>query len=203
MAWSLAHADGAQQRTYDARKRPLFARVEGREGRPPVVLEIGAGAGPNARHLPRAARWLAVEPNSYFHPHLRREADAHGLHLEVLPAIAEALPIADGAADAVVSTLVLCSVGDVAQALAEARRVLRPGGVFVFVEHVGARSGSALRRAQRALRAPWGWLADGCRPDRDTLEAIRNAGFERVTAEPFRVPGALLAAPHVAGIAVR
>ncbi len=169
---------------------------------PPTVLEVGAGAGPNAAHLPPGTRWIAVEPNVHFHSHLEAAAVAHGLDLEIYAAVAEALPLEDGAADAVISTLVLCSVEDVAQSLAEVRRVLRPGGRFVFVEHVAGAPGSMLRRVQSALRRPWGWIADGCRPDRDTEQFVLEAGFSHVEVEHFRVPLALVG-PHIAGVAVR
>ena len=165
------------------------------------MVEIGPGAGPNARWLAPGTRWVCVEPNVHFHPRLRRAARDWGLDLELVAGTAEALPMAAGAADAVVSTLVLCSVRDVPQALAEVRRVLRPGGRFVFVEHVAAPSGSSLRRLQTALRRPWGWVADGCRPDRQTEAAIRAAGFASVTVDAFRAPLGL-AAPHIAGVAV-
>ena len=198
-AWSLAHADAEQHRLYGDRKRRLFAQIEALAGAP-VVVEIGPGAGPNARHLAPGTRWVCVEPNVHFHPRLGRAASAHGLDLELVAGTAESIPLADGAADAVVSTLVLCSVHDVRQSLAEARRVLRPGGRFVFIEHVAAAPGSALRRLQRGLRAPWGWVADGCRPDRETEAAIRDA-FPSVEVERFRAPLGL-AAPHVAGVAV-
>lgn len=195
----MAHAGDAERRHYGPRKAALFSRAVPRPG---TVVEIGAGAGPTAAYLPAGTRWLVAEPNAAFHPHLRRAADRHGLDLTLLAGDAHALPLPDGAADAVVSTLVLCSVADPAAALAEARRVLRPGGALVFVEHVAAPDGTALRWWQGALRRPWGWAGDGCRPDRDTLAAIRAAGFARVEAEAFRVPIGL-AAPHVAGLAWR
>ena len=201
-AWTLGHGDAAQHRLYGRRKRRLFSHIEGRGGTPPVVVEIGAGTGLNARYLPAGARWVVVEPNVHFREDLEREAAAYGLDLDLHVGGAEALPLADGAADAVVSTLVLCSVGDVGRSLAEARRVLRPGGRFVFVEHVAAPSGTALRGAQRLLRRPWGWVADGCRPDQETEPLVRAAGFREVDVERFRVPFALVA-PHVAGVATR
>ena len=205
-AFGLAHATDADARLYGAHKRALFARA-GLSPAPtasptagPTVVEIGAGAGVNAAYLPPGTCWLVAEPNVFFHPHLRRAADAHGLALTLLDGDAHALPLADASADVVVSTLVLCSVADPARALAEARRVLRPGGAFVFVEHVAAPDGTALCRAQHVLRALWGLAADGCRPDRHTLAAIEAAGFASVESEAFRVPLAL-ATPHVAGIA--
>lgn len=199
-AFGLVHAADADARLYGARKRALFGRAIAGLSPTPTVVEIGAGAGVNAAYLPAGTRWLVAEPNVYFHPHLRRAAATHGLGLTLLSGDAHALPLADASADVVVSTLVLCSVADPALALAEARRVLRPGGAFVFVEHVAAPDGTALHGAQRLLRAPWGWAADGCRPDRHTLHAIRAAGFHDVESESFRVPLAL-AAPHIAGIA--
>ena len=198
-AWTLAQGDAVQHRTYDARKRRLFSRIEGRGG-PPVVVEIGAGTGLNAATLPADCRWIAVEPNVHFHDRIRAAAKRHGCNADVRAGLAEDLPVADGAADAVVSTLVLCSVADVRQALAEARRVLRPGGRFLFVEHVAAPSGTLLRRSQRLLRRPWAVVADGCRLDQDTGRLVREAGFASVETEAFQVPGGLVA-PHVMGVA--
>ena len=198
-AWQLSLADGAQHRLYGARKRRLFAEIEGRAG-PPAVVEIGAGTGLNAAYLPPDARWIAVEPNVHFHDRIRTAAARHGRAVEVVGGTAEALPLADDSADAVVATLVLCSVADVPAALAEARRVLRPGGRLLFVEHVAAPEGSILRRAQRLLRGPWTLVAQ-CRLDQDTEALVRAAGFARVEAEPFRVRGGIVA-PHVMGVAV-
>ena len=195
-AWLLAHGKGTDQRLYGERKRALLGGLSG------TVVEIGAGAGPNAAYLAPGTRWVAVEPNVHFHPRLREEALARGLHLQIVGGVAERLPLGAGSADAVVSTLVLCSVDRLAGALAEVRRVLKPGGRFVFIEHVAAPEGSRLRRWQRRLRGPWGVVADGCRPDRETLEAIRQAGFASVEAERFRLRAGLVA-PHVAGVAVR
>jgi len=167
-----------------------------------TVVEIGPGTGPNLRYLAPGARWLGIEPNRHMAPYLRTEARKHGVRARIVGASADALPLPDARVDAVVSTLVLCSLDRPERALAEIRRVLRPGGAFLFVEHVGAPHGSLLRRLQRAIRPLWKTVADGCRPDRDTLERIRNAGFRRVEAERFRLRLPLVS-PHVAGRAVR
>ena len=131
-----------------------------------------------------------------------RRASEHGLRLEVVPGVAEHLPLPDASADAVVSTLVLCWVASPSAVLAEVRRVLRPGGSFYFVEHVAAPEGTALRRLQRLLRGPWGLMADGCRPDRETVRAIEAAGFAEVRVERFEAPLGLIR-PHAMGVAVR
>jgi SAM-dependent methyltransferase len=102
----------------------------------------------------------------------------------------------------VVSTLVLCSVPDPVAALAEAHRVLRPGGRLLFLEHVRAAPGSSLERWQDRLRRPWGVVAGGCSPNRDTVAAIESAGFEVEILDRWDEPGAALARPHVTGTAV-
>ena len=194
LAFVLAHSEPSDRRLYGDRKRALLG------GLGPTVVEIGAGVGANAPYFAPGTAWRVVEPNAFVHEGLVRMAERHGLHLELTGGTAERLPFPDASADAVVSTLVLCSVEDPARVLAEARRVLRPGGRFVFVEHVAAPEGTTLRRAQRLCRAPWGLVADGCRPDRDTEALVRAAGFADVRMERFRLPLGLVA-PHIAGTA--
>lgn len=196
----LAGAGDAHHRHLADRKRALFARLGDAAAGPPVVVEIGAGAGPNAPLFPAGTRWIAVEPNVHFHPHLRAAAARHGLDLEIRVGTAEALPVGDAEADAVVSTLVLCSVASPEAALAEVKRVLKPSAPFVFVEHVAAPRGSWLRWVQRAVRGPWRLVGDGCCLDRETGRRIEAAGFAGIEMERFRAPLGL-AAPHVAGVA--
>jgi SAM-dependent methyltransferase len=176
------------------RKRALLGELRGR------VVEIGPGTGVNLAYLPPGMHWTGIEPNAYLRAMLLREAARRGVDAEVLPGTAERLPLPDGSADTVVSTLVLCSVADVERVLAEIRRVLRPGGRFVFVEHVAAPPGTFMRRAQELATPLWSALADGCHPARDTAEAIERAGFASLEYERFSVPAAL-SSPHVAGIA--
>jgi ubiquinone/menaquinone biosynthesis C-methylase UbiE len=120
--------------------------------------------------------------------------------VEVSAAGAEALPYPDGSFDTVVSTLVLCTVPDQEAALDEVRRVLRPGGRLLFIEHVRA-AGSAARWQDR-LEPLWRRLLAGCHPNRDTVAAIEEAGFEIETFESFYPPDPLSALmPHVQGSA--
>lgn len=151
----------------------LLAGLSGR------VLEIGAGNGLNFAHYPgTVAEVVAIEPERS----LRRLAVETALRadvpVDVVPGVAEALPVKSEGFDAVVLSLVLCSVRDVPRALGEARRVLRPGGQMRFFEH-GRGGGRAMGLTQRALdRTLWPLLTGGCHLSRDPLGAVRGAGFE-------------------------
>ena len=119
----------------------------------------------------------------------------------MLNAPAERLPLADASVDAVVSTGVLCTVDDPAAALAEARRVLRPGGRLLFIEHVRA-EGRAARRQDR-ITPLWRRLNAGCRPNRDTVAAITGTGFAITDLRRLDdVPAPPWIRPLLAGVAV-
>lgn len=170
-----------------------------------VVCEVGAGAGSNFAHYPDAVtRVVAVEPDATLLA-AAREA-ARGTVAEVSEGVAEALPLPDGSADAVVFSLVLCSVPDQADALAEARRVLRAGGELRFYEHVIPHGGLG-RLGALAVDRPglWPALAGGCHPARDTEAAIRAAGFEVRDRDRFPFRGSALSPPipFVLGTATR
>ena len=194
--WMLARGNRPYERWIAGRKRGLFGALRG------VVVEIGPGAGANLPYLSGDLHWIGVEPNPYARPYLERAAREAGVAYELREGDAERLPVDAASADAVIGTLVLCSVEDPAAALREIRRILKPGGRYVFIEHVAAPRGTWQRRLQRLVRTPWCIVADGCRPDRETLQAIRAAGFARVEAEEFLAPAGLVA-PHIAGIAVQ
>jgi ubiquinone/menaquinone biosynthesis C-methylase UbiE len=192
----LAHCAGGYERMVADRKRALFADLRG------TVLEIGPGTGANFRYFPPDIRWIGVEPNPYMHPFVRREAARQGLGIDLRLGTAERLDVPDGSVDAAVGTLVLCSIEDPDAALREIVRVLRPGGRFLYIEHVAAPSGTRLRRIQRLVRPLWKVFGDGCRPDRETWAALERAGFARVRFERFTVPVPVVG-PQIAGEAVK
>jgi ubiquinone/menaquinone biosynthesis C-methylase UbiE len=184
----------------DHRRRLL----EGLSGR---VVEVGAGHGLNFQHYPPAVTdVLAVEPEATLRAQAERAAAAAPVPVTVVAGTAEALPLGDGEADAVVASLVLCSVPDQAVALAEARRVLRPGGELRFYEHVIARCQPRRAILQFADRSGlWPKIAGGCHPARDTGAAIEDAGFtlERCERFMFRASALEPSVPHILGVARR
>ncbi len=175
-------------------KRALLGSLSG------TVVEIGPGAGVNLSYYPAHVRWIGIEPNVHMHRYLHAEAERLGRDIEVHGVIAERIDLPDASADAVVSTLVLCSVTDVAGVLAEVQRILKPGGRFLFIEHVAAPRGTWRRRLQRLLRPFWRIAGDGCRPDQETGALVRHAGFADVDIDSFTVPLPVVG-PHIAGVA--
>lgn len=202
--WAMAKVYDRVMRDYEAwiapRRRELLAGAYG------TVLELGPGTGANFAYLPAGIRWIGLEPNRHMHPALSARAREHGVDAACRVAGAEGIEAEDASVDVVLSTLVLCSVPDPERTLAEIRRVLRPEGRFLFLEHVAAAPGSAVRRRQRLMRPIWRFCADGCTPDRETDDLIRSAGFARVDLEAFETPSSVTPAfvsPHVIGTARR
>ena len=152
-------------------RRALLAQASGR------VLEIGAGTGLNLAHYPDQLHELVlVEPEPAMRERLTQRIRHAGSQAAVVDAPAEALPFADGSFDTVVCTLVLCTVSAPDRALGEIRRVLRPDGRLLFIEHVRADS-PTLASLQDRLLEPWRRFACGCRCNRATVELMRACGF--------------------------
>jgi ubiquinone/menaquinone biosynthesis C-methylase UbiE len=185
------------------RKGGAEHRAELLDGVAGRVVEIGAGNGLNFAHYPAAvSEVVAVEPEPYLRERAAEAAAAAPVPVRIVDGVADALPAEDGAFDAAVASLVLCSVPDQATALAEIRRVLRPGGELRFYEHVVS-DRPRTARTQRRLD-DWGlWprLAGGCHAARDTTAAIEAASFriERCRRFPFAAGPVSLA--HVIGLA--
>ncbi len=150
-----------------------------------VVCEVGAGHGLNFAHYPSTvARVLAVEPEPTLRARAVELARKATVPVEVVDGLAEALPLDDGECDAVVMSLVMCSVPDQRAALAEVRRVLRPGGELRFYEHV--RSTHRIFGLAEDVASPlWSRLAGGCHLNRDTTSMIAKAGFHITSADRF------------------
>lgn len=194
----LSYGDRASDRVYGALKRRLFADLSGH------VLEIGPGSGVNFKYLPEAVEtWTGIEPNPAFFPAIRSNALDAGIPIELINADAANIPMPEGHFDAVICTLVLCSVNDPQAVVSEIKRVLRPGGKFIFVEHVAADDSKALRWGQTLFDPVSRAIADGCRCTRPTGQIIADSGFKEAHIETFDPgPWFFFHRPHVAGWAV-
>jgi ubiquinone/menaquinone biosynthesis C-methylase UbiE len=174
-------APAAENRGATEHRRRLLEGLSG------TVVEIGAGQGLNFPHYPgEVSEVIAVEPE----PTLRHEAEtaaaSASVPIRVVGGVADELPVDAASADAVVASLVLCSVPDQQRALAEVRRVLRPGGELRFYEHVVARCQPKRALLQIIDRSGlWPAISGGCHPARDTTEAIMQAGFDIEEIERF------------------
>jgi ubiquinone/menaquinone biosynthesis C-methylase UbiE len=159
------------------------------------VLELGAGTGHNLDCYPTSVQELTlVEPDPHMRHKLEKKLARHELRRRctLLGATAESISSRAASFDAVVATLVLCSVDSVPMALAEVRRVLRPGGRLLLIEHIAAPQGSVRRHAQRLFEPIWKRLAGGCHLQRDPRFHLAKAGFiaEQALERDFRgVPG--------------
>jgi ubiquinone/menaquinone biosynthesis C-methylase UbiE len=189
-AWFFDFFESYMHRKYATIKSHLLADV------PPVLVELGPGAGANLRYFPRGTRLIAIEPNRHFHAVLRKRARQRGIDLDLRGLAGEALDLATASVDFVFASLVLCSVNDPAAVLAEVRRVLKSGGRFACVEHVPAPSGSANGALQRAISRPWKWTFEGCDLCRDTGGALKRAGFSQIQIQPMIVPTMFLPIRH-------
>jgi len=193
-------SEGMDAEGLGALRTELLAPLSGR------VVEVGCGDGRTLARYPTAVTQVtAVEPE----PHLRRlaarAAAGAPVPVTVVPGTAEALPLPDGNADAAVLCLVLCSLSDRPAALAELRRVLRPGGTLVFLEHTLGET-RRVRAVQRVADATlWPLLAGGCHTATDTVALLQEAGFRVTALRRLRFPDTrvtLPVTPHVLGTAV-
>lgn len=165
------------------------------------VLEIGAGTGANLKYYGPSVRSLTVtEPERPMLKRLEQKVQAGGSHATLLRAPAEDLPFSDGSFDTVVSTLVLCGVDDQPRALRELRRVLKPGGRLVFVEHVRS-DDPGLARWQDRLNF-LNQIVVCCDCNRPTLKTIEETGFEVTSLKQGELPKAPpFVRPMIAGTA--
>jgi ubiquinone/menaquinone biosynthesis C-methylase UbiE len=166
----------------DDLEREFIARIRGR------VLEIGAGDGENFGAFDQSVTWQGLEPDAKRRTELTTRAREWRHESVPLDARAEAIPLPDHSVDAVVGTYVLCSVDDQAAALAEVRRVLKPGGRVVFVDHVVAPPRTFKRALQRAVTPISARFCHNCHWDRDTGRALDDAGFAGDDVRLVRVP---------------
>jgi ubiquinone/menaquinone biosynthesis C-methylase UbiE len=175
--------------------------LEGIRGR---VVDVGPGNGVGFVHYPSAVtEVLAVEPEAYMREQALEAAGSAPVPIRVVHGLADSLPAEDESFDAAITGRVLCSVPDQGAALAEIRRVLRPGGELRFYEHVVATRQGTARAQQAADRLFWTRTFGGCHTSRDTVGEIERAGFEVERIRRFSNRAGAFAAPTVIGVARR
>jgi ubiquinone/menaquinone biosynthesis C-methylase UbiE len=173
------------QRVFRRFRREALAPASGR------VLEIGFGTGINLEFYPPAIREIvAVDDNPGVAPRALPRIRASGIEVEHRQLSAESLPFDSASFDTVVSTFTLCSIPDLQAALGEVRRVLKPGGEFLFLEH-GLSPDPGVARWQKRLNPAWQVVGDGCHLDRDTTAEVGHAGLEIERVRNFYLPKSL------------
>lgn len=197
----LRSAPSAEERGATDHRRRLLQGLSG------TIVEIGAGHGLNFPHYPlEVTEVVAIEPEPTLRNHSDAAAATARVPIRVVAGLAEELPLEDESADAVVASLVLCSVSDQDCALAEIRRVLRTDGELRFYEHVVPNCQPKRLLLQAIDRSGlWPAIAGGCHPARDTTEAIMQAGFDIEEIERFGFSAARFQPPipHILGTARR
>jgi len=184
------------QRRVRPYRRALLSHAAGH------LVEIGAGTGANFEFYAEARNLLhpvvATEPDRYMRMRAAARARETGTRIQLVAARAEQLPFAAETFDTVVGTFVMCTVADPSAALAEVKRVLKPGGIYLFMEHV--RSKEAWTKFVQDVATPvWKLVAGGCHINRDTVSLIENQGLELVELMDPGVGSTLL--PLVIGAA--
>ncbi len=177
--------------------------LEGLSGR---VIEVGAGSGANFSHYPSTvSEVVAVEPEHYLRELALRAAEHARIPISVRDGVGGNLPGDDQSFDAGVAALVLCTVPDQQQALAELFRVIRPGGELRFYEHVVAERKWEARYQRFADATFWPHVSGGCHLARDTRAGIARAGFQIESCErfPFSPAAFIPPDPHILGTARR
>ena len=196
----MAAEDEKSFEMYREKKAKLLSSLRGK------VVELGPGTGVNLQFLDPSVEWIGVEPNPAMHGHIKEKAKDHGIQIQIIDTFPGESGIQSESIDAVVSTLVLCSVPSIKSLLADVLRILKPGGKFVFIEHVADKPWSFRRVIQKTVPfTPWRYFSDGCNPGRDISATIHQAGFSSVESTPYMQPGpgVILAInrPHIWGTA--
>ncbi|CAH2066380.1 unnamed protein product [Thlaspi arvense] len=203
-AWCMNTGMESYEAEISDYKMKLFENLVGKAEK---VLEIGIGTGPNFKYystIPNVSV-LGVDPNAKMESYARRSAVEAGLKSQdftFIHALGESIPLEDASVDAVVGTLVLCSVTDVTRTLNEIKRILRPGGIYIFIEHVAAEDGTVLRLVQNVLDPLQQVVADGCHLTRHTGDYISEARFNGgADINKVSLPSLAYISSHVYGVA--
>ncbi|XP_029007402.1 putative methyltransferase-like protein 7A [Betta splendens] len=197
---------GYNKKMHD-KKKELFRHLsEFKSGGRLTILEVGCGTGTNFEFYPPGSKVICTDPNPHFQKYLKRcmEENEQLTYERFVVASGEDLgSVEDESVDAVVCTLVLCSVTSIPQTLREAQRVLRPGGGFFFLEHVSADPSTWAHSFQHVLQPLWYYFGDGCELTRQTWRHVEAAGFSELKLRHIEAPFMFMIRPHIMGHGVK
>jgi SAM-dependent methyltransferase len=197
-SWIFRILSAYFDRIFGTSKRRLF------HDHPDTVVEIGPGSGANMRYLRKGTHLIAIEPNIHMHSNLRKCANKYGIDLEIRTIIGEEIDLPDSSCEFVISTLVLCTVQDPVACVNQIRRILKPHGRFVFIEHVRAREHSLLAFIQKIFHKPWHWFFEGCNTNRDISSIIMLNGFSTTEIEAYNLYTPFIPiTPQIRGTAIK
>ncbi|KAL6111562.1 tmt1a [Pungitius sinensis] len=171
-----------------------------------TILEIGCGTGTNFQFYPPGCKVICTDPNRHFQKYLKAsmgENDQLSYERFVVASGEDMGSIESDSVDAVVCTLVLCTVHNTPQTLREVRRMLRPGGAFFFMEHVVADASTWSYFFQHVIQPLWHYFGDGCEVTRETWKHLEAAGFSELQLRHIEAPLMFLIKPHIVGYAVK
>ncbi|HRH44081.1 MAG TPA: class I SAM-dependent methyltransferase [Pyrinomonadaceae bacterium] len=197
-AWFLRKGDQINHKIYGQYKSELFKEIAGK------VVEIGPGTGVNFEYLPKVIEWIGIEPNELFWSDLKEKAKSKKISAKIEKGDEAKILLPDESADFVIITLVLCSVKNPEIMIGEIKRILKPGGKLIFIEHVAAEKGTKLRFLQGLFNPVCQLLADGCNCTRETWKLLENAGFQKIEISHQKIKGAVsFVSPHIIGFAIK
>ncbi len=197
-SWVFNNLSGYMNWIFGKSKRNLFIN------HPKVVVEIGPGAGANMRYLRQGTKMIAIEPNIHMHANLKKNAEKYGIHLEIKTLVGEEIDLPDNSCDFVICTLVLCTVHDPVQCISQIKRILKPNGEFIFIEHVKAQERTLLSLLQNIVHKPWHWFFEGCHTNRDTKKLIESSGFSFLELESYNLYSPFIPiVPQIRGKAIK
>jgi SAM-dependent methyltransferase len=197
-AWILKKSEKINHIIYDPYKKVLFRNISG------LVVEIGPGSGVNLPYLPRGTHWIGIEPNKALHETLLSKARKRGINGKLISDNSSRIPLADKIADVFICTLVLCSVKNPQETIAEIKRILKPNGKLILIEHVASSTQRGLLFMQNIINPFLKIFADGCNCNRRTWLDIEESGFSRMEIRRINIKGTLfIHKPHIVGYALK
>lgn len=169
-----------------------------------LVVEVGPGAGTNFKYLASGIQWVGIEPNREVNNLLIQEAKKYGLsNIKVVNSNAEKMEVPNNSCDVVLATRVLCSAGNPGEVVKEIYRILKPGGKYIFLEHVAAPQGTIHRFIQNIFNPLNRIMVGNCHINRENGKIIERTGFSNLSLSCERAMSSIGPLPYIWGVAIK